>query len=1839
MKKVRQSVFGLLLVCLLAGLVLLFTGVSPRQEAYAEETPSAVWGDLNGDGIVNLDDLTLLRQYLAGMDVGPGSGEEPSPEANIYFMDGEELVYTVATAGGETIALPEAPLRNGYTFDGWFLDEDGLEPFYSDSLLDDTLSSDLYVYAGWSLIDYPITYVLNGGVNAEGNPNSYTVLDSIALQSPTKNDSQFLGWYMEEDFSGDPVTTIAEGNFGPLTLYARFDDMSEDGLIMTVEQLRGIRMDGDYRLGQDLDLGGMEWTPLGTEDAPFTGSFDGQGFTISNFRITQPGKYLGLFGVVDSAILTNLNLENFTIDVVIDPADLEPTNGSYIEGQPASWGIIVGGLVGNAPYSTIRDCSAQGSIYTHVHSTVVAGSESFSTDINISIGMLIGSSTRNAGVGLTDLYYIEIDGCSSDGELYAAFTSGIELYGSEFQLGLSSGGLIGDLSGTMTNCTSTVNVDNSSILSGFAGGLVGRSWGNIEDSSSSGNINIVEGTFETDVGGLVGSNYGTIEFCQAYGDVTVEAPDMITTIDCRCDVRVGGLVGYNNGSTFNGCAEGDVTASGIEKYVYAGGLVGENTSNGEGIVNCYALGNVCAYGPDAEGLASGGLVGWNWGMLVDSYARGNAEADIAKDGSLAGGLVGENRSTIIRCYATGKALANIAGGLVGSNAGAISDCFAVGNVRGEFAAENAWANVYADALVARNSEDGTVSNCYTAEGSTVEALCNGEPAANQSTPFAPETLAENFMSEAWMRENLWKGLGIWLFGDGYPIHDYSYFDEPYYFEIATVEQLLALQSQTLLGNYRLTADIDLGGVDWTPVILEGTFDGNGHIISNIVITEGVQHCQGFFAINYGTITDLGLVNCRSIGDGGTANGAFVGYNDGGTIERCFVTGTIDCYGDVGTSYGSGYCPSRIGGFVGCNAGNIRDSFADVDVQAAVSQYDPVFGRNVIIGGFIGHSNMRLGEIHNSYALGDVLVDAGSAIATEDGAELAIYAGGFLGQNGGDFFNCFAYGDVTVLLPQGNAQAFVGGFTGGWEDEPLAYRYAEQEISVTRGGEAAEYTLCEVGTPVSLADLRSASFYRDTLGWSEADWTIADDAFPVPISFSGAPVLAAPGEEAETDFVTHVFFWIETAWGAYTLEGVVTTAGGEMIELPEGYIWFFGSDFTQPFTSDSLLDVTLTSDLYVYGKLVYQITYELNGGVNHPDNPTWYTGDDNFVLQAPSKEGAEFLGWYRDPGFTQPVTQVPISDESGTIIDDITLYAKFEELIMTAEQLMNIDMDGHHKLGQDIDLGGMEWTPLGTEDAPFTGSLDGQGFTISNFKITQPGKYLGLFGVAQGATFTNVHVADFVIDVALTEFTFVENGWSEYEDENGNAIRFVKTSADAYAGGLVADSNACTMQNCSVIGTIDFFAEWTDAADDGIKYHFTAYVGMLAGRILGGDVADCIADGNLSVTVTHPTVSTHIQFAGSVGGLAGDGNGSVFTRSTSRVNVSAISKDNLSVGGLLGSSGTTMNGCSASGTVTAEAGRDANVGGLVGSMWGGSFQGSFATGDVSLVINGNQYPSPVGTGYSVSYCNTGGLVGAAYSESSIMQCYATGNVTVTSIADGVYENHVGGLIGLSELDSPNGGMISQCYATGNVTVQIDGNSPLDTQIGGLVGRNRKGIIENSYATGTVELITNQWADRLLIGGLCGVNDRGQLLQCYAYGNVVLDCRQMSNGFYLGGLCGYSGCFNDPGYNPHVYGTMDPSEDAIIQDCVAFGNVSLIIADTENDPVAEFGGLIGRDDGVIGNSYRSEAQAVEGFGTANEIGTPVSLEEAQKAAFYRDTLHWSDEVWHLEDGLVPTLKALE
>ena len=112
-----------------------------------------------------------------------------------FVVDGA-VFGTVDTAGNAVVSLPQNPVKEHYTFDGWFWDNGTWErPFTANSLLDAPLSSDMNVYAKWSAIDrYPITYVLNGGTNNENNPATYTVEDAVTLVAPTRTGYTFAGW-------------------------------------------------------------------------------------------------------------------------------------------------------------------------------------------------------------------------------------------------------------------------------------------------------------------------------------------------------------------------------------------------------------------------------------------------------------------------------------------------------------------------------------------------------------------------------------------------------------------------------------------------------------------------------------------------------------------------------------------------------------------------------------------------------------------------------------------------------------------------------------------------------------------------------------------------------------------------------------------------------------------------------------------------------------------------------------------------------------------------------------------------------------------------------------------------------------------------------------------------------------------------------------------------------------------------------------------------------------------------------------------------------------------------------------------------------------------------------------------------------------------------------------------------------------------------------------------------------------------------------------------------------------------------------------------------------------
>ena len=133
------------------------------------------------------------------------------------------------------------------------------------------------------------------------------------------------------------------------------------------------------------------------------------------------------------------------------------------------------------------------------------------------------------------------------------------------------------------------------------------------------------------------------------------------------------------------------------------------------------------------------------------------------------------------------------------------------------------------------------------------------------------------------------------------------------YQISTAEELANLAKMVNGGEtdentyFELTADIDLGGKEWTPIGTKdnrflGKFNGNGKTISNLTISGGEE--KGLFAYGSGEIKNLYLEN---IDITARMNAGGVCANNSGTIEGCGVlSGTIICSNPNGGQLG-GIC--------------------------------------------------------------------------------------------------------------------------------------------------------------------------------------------------------------------------------------------------------------------------------------------------------------------------------------------------------------------------------------------------------------------------------------------------------------------------------------------------------------------------------------------------------------------------------------------------------------------------------------------------------------------------------------------------------------------------------------------------------------------------------------------------------------------------------------------------------------------------------------------------------------------------------------------------------------------
>ena len=136
------------------------------------------------------------------------------------------------------------------------------------------------------------------------------------------------------------------------------------------------------------------------------------------------------------------------------------------------------------------------------------------------------------------------------------------------------------------------------------------------------------------IGGVVGTSWGTIENCSVSGSVSGT-------------VYVGGVVGVQIGGSITGCS----SSATVKGMVDVGGVAGQTNSSAT-MTACYATGNVIIEMAPAKNIAGGSLVGMNAGSsLLACYATGNVTSTGSSTGYVhIGGFLGNNYTTVTACY-------------------------------------------------------------------------------------------------------------------------------------------------------------------------------------------------------------------------------------------------------------------------------------------------------------------------------------------------------------------------------------------------------------------------------------------------------------------------------------------------------------------------------------------------------------------------------------------------------------------------------------------------------------------------------------------------------------------------------------------------------------------------------------------------------------------------------------------------------------------------------------------------------------------------------------------------------------------------------------------------------------------------------------------------------------------------------------------------------------------------------------------------------------------------------------------------------------------------------------
>jgi filamentous hemagglutinin family protein len=787
----------------------------------------------------------------------------------------------------------------------------------------------------------------------------------------------------------------------------------------------------------------------------------------------------------------------------------------------------------------------------------------------------------------------------------------------------------------------------------------------------------------------------------------------------------------------------------------------------------------------------------------------------------------------------------------------------------------------------------------------------------------------------------------------------------------------------------------------------GTFDGLGHVISNLNINRTTTSGVGLFG--YGgkgaTIRNLGLTGDSIYGYG--LAGGLVGNLSYGTVSNSYANGSVggakasvggligySAYSTVINSYATGNVSgtSSIGGLIGFNhnGSSVSNSYAAANVTGSSS-----------VGGLLG---ANVGSVVNSYATGSVTAVSGAdfvgglvgynegvisnsyASASVTGAGTSDYIGGLVGINWGTVSNSYATGSVSganyigglvgwngsgavgvsnsYATASAKGSAYVGGLIGVNEG-PLSNSYATGAVSgSTALGGMAGYNSGAVTN--SFWDITTSGQSTSAGGTGLTTAQMQTGSNLVGFAFTSTPGL--PGNN----------------WVIVDTNGTLNNAGGAAgATFP-----MLASEYSTTIDNAHQLQLMAMNLAASYTQGQYIDASATGNGAD-----VW--GTTGF---APiGNQSTPFSGTFNGLGQTLFGLTINLPSSNGLVglFGSTAKGAVLQNVVLAADSVSST-----------VEVGGLVGSNYGTVSNSYaTGTVTGtrsigglvgnNGGTITNSYATgkvSGSTYVGGLAGSNNGTVSNSFATGGVSGTTgvggLVGFNESGQGAIDASNASGNVSGYISV------GGLVGE-NYRSVDDSFATGTVTG----------------TSAVGGLVGN-----------NGTLG-TVTGSYALGAVSGSGYVGGLVGENIGTV-SGSFASGGVTGVTD----VGGLVGWNTGTVNNSFATGNVSGTYG---NVGGLVGGNYGGGLiKNSYATGGVS--------------GFG-SYGNIGGLVGCNCLNGTITNSYSTGSVS------GAF--YVGGLVGFN---SPRN-TISNSYATGTVSAT--------DYVGGLVGWNY-GTVSNSYSTGRV-----------------------------------------------------------------------------------------------------------------------------------------------------------------------------